>query len=240
MSDNFVTLDNIVSSILLEIGDEGNRRYEIKARQWALDEYRRINMHMSDVYLERKVSLDDNNACDIPEESVKLIAVGIYRVKNGVEKFDPFVKSPSMSVQAKDQSDGIYDLTTAPIQSSDIGRGSYWIEDRENGRFFVKNYQSVQGTITDTTSNIRDRIIIRYRTTGVNLGGDIFIPYEAKDFIVASVSLKFKQAGIPVRLTNAALQMAAVQMDMYRDNYTALLYEAGSFYEVRDAIFGRT
>ena len=239
MSDNFVTLDNIVSSILLEIGDEGNRRYEIKARQWALDEYRRINMHMSDIYLERKVSLDDNNACDIPEESVKLIAVGIYRVKDGLEKFDPFVKLPDMSIQATDYSDGIYDPTTAPIQYSGISKGGYWVEDKDNARFFVKNYQSVQGTLADTTSNIRDRIIIRYRTTGVNLGGDIFIPYEVKDFIVAAVSLKFLRANIPVRVTNAALQQAAVQADIYKENYLSLTFEPGSFYEVRDAVFGR-
>lgn len=237
--DNFITLDNVVSSILLEIGDEGNRRYAIKARQWALDEYRRVNVHMSDFYLEKKVQLDDNNACDIPEESVKLITVGIYLNKNGVEKFDPFVKLPDMAIQAKDYPDDTFNSKTEPTQSSGISKGGYWVEDKENSRFFVKNYQSVQGTISDTTSNIRDRIIIRYRTTGFNLGGEIFIPYEAKDFIVAAVSLKFKRVGIPVRATNAVIQQDAIQMDMYRDAYLSLIYEPGSFYEVRDAIFGR-
>lgn len=232
---NFVTLENLVSSVLLEIGDEGNKRYLIKARQWILDEYRRVNTHFSDIYLERKVSLDNNNSCDIPEESVKLITVGMYR--NGV--FEPFVKLPDMEIRAEDQIDGIFNLETTVTSTNNTARGAYWKEDRSSGRFFVKNYQTIQRTPTDTTQNIAERIIIRYRTTGLNLGGDVFIPYEAKDYLVAAVAYKFAKKSIPVRLTNMALQQEAIQVDAYKSDYTALLYEPGSFYEVRDTIFGR-
>ena len=232
---NFVTLENLVSSVLLEIGDESNKRYQTKARQWLLDEYRRVNTHLSDVYLERKVSLDVNNAADIPEDSVKLITVGIYR--DGV--FDPFVKLPDMEIRPEDMSDGIFNPETVTASVANEMKGGYWKEDREHGRFFVKNYQTIQGTLTDTAANIADRIIIRYRTTGLNLGGDIFIPYETKDYLVAAVTYKFTCKAIPVRVTNAALQSMAVQMDIYKSEYAALLYEPGSFYEVRDAVFGR-
>jgi len=232
---NFVTLENLVSSVLLEIGDEGNKRYLLKTRQWILDEYRRVNTHLSDVYLERKVSLDANNAADIPEESVKLITVGIYR--DG--KFDPFQKLPDMEIRPEDMVDGIFNPATVAASTDNTARGGYWVEDKEHGRFFVKNYQSIQGTITDTTANIAERIIIRYRTTGLNIGGDMFIPIEAKDYIVAAVAYKFTCKAIPVRVTNAALQSLTAQLDMYKTDYTALLYEPANFYEVKDSIFGR-
>lgn len=235
MSDNFVSIDNLVSSVLLEIEDEANRRYVLKARQWVLDEWRRVNIHMSDVYLERKVEIDDNHACDIPEEAVKLLTVGIYR--NGV--FDPFVKLPDMEIMPEDVTDGIYDQTDVSTTINNDSVGGYWTLDKEHGRFFVRNYSTVNGTLTDTTSNISTKIVIRYRTTGLNIGGDMFVPIEAKDYIVAAVYYKFAQKSIPVRLTNGALQSLAIQMDYYKSEYQALIYEPGSFYEVRDAIFGR-
>lgn len=235
MSSNFVSLDSLISSVLLEIGDEANRRYVLKTRQWVLDEYRRVNTHMSNVYLERKVEIDDNHACDIPEECVKLLTVGIYR--NGV--FDPFMKLPDMQIMPEDQEDGIYDQSDVATTINNESVGGYWTEDKEHSRFFVRNYSIVNGTQTDTTSNVSTKIVIRYRTTGLNPGGDIFIPIEAKDLIVAAVAYKFACKSIPVRLTNGALQALAIQVDMYKDEYRALLYEPGSFYEIRDAIFGR-
>ncbi len=235
MSGNFVTLDNIVASILLEIGDEGNKRYAIKARQWALDEYRRLNTHLSNVYMERKVEIDDNNTGEIPEESVKLVSVGIY--KNG--QFSPFVKLPDMQLMAEDIQDNIFDPKDIQPIKTDRFKGGYWCEDKENSRFFVRNYSNTGSNIEDTTFNIKTRVVIRYRTSGLNLGGDIFIPGEARDYIVSSVAFKFKKNNIPVRLTNLALQQEAIQVDFYKDAYTALLYEPGSFYEIKDAIFGR-
>ena len=234
MADNFVLLDTVVASILLEIGDEANKRYQLKARQWALDEYRRINVHLSDIYYERRVEIDDNNTGQIPDESVKLITVGTYR--NGV--FDPFVKLPDMSIRPEDISDGIYD------KANDIKllqqRGAYWREDKEHGRFFVRSFRQTANSIEDTTSNIRNKVIIRFRTTGLNLGGDIFIPAEARDFIVASVAHKFMAKSIPVRVTNMVLMEDQKAVDKFREDYVELLYGIGNMYEVKDALFGRT
>jgi len=238
MPDNFVLLDTVVASILLEIGDEANKRYQLKARQWALDEYRRINVHLSDVYYERKAEIDENNTGQIPDESVKLITVGIYR--NGV--FDPFVKLPDMQFLPEDMSDGIYDSKSIfPINPDQVlTGGGYWKEDREHSRFFVRNFRQTNNGIEDTTSVIRSKVVIRFRTTGLNLGGDIFIPAEARDFIVASVAHKFMAKSIPVRVTNMVLRDDQAQVDKFREDYMALLYEPGNMYEIRDALFGRT
>ena len=239
MPSNFVSLGTMVASVLLEIGDEGNKKYLIRARQWILDEYRRVNTSISDVYLERKIEVDENNIGEIPEDSVKIISVGVYR--NGT--YRPFMKRNDLSILAEDISDGIYDQTQT---ANDIGTSTnpvnglgYWMEDKEHGRLFVRNFRvDLEGTVQDTTSNIRNRVVIRYRTTGLNIGGDIQIPIEARDFIVAAVAYKFAVKAIPIRLTNAALNSQAIQVDIYKDDYTALLYEPQSFYEVKDALFG--
>ena len=239
MQNRFISIDSVVSSILLEIGDESNKRYKLRARQWALEEYRRINMFLSDFYLERKTPIDEINSGDIPEDCVKLLAVGIYR--NG--KFVPFVKVYDMSINPEDTEDGIYDSSTklqdnasVRVKSSAVNANGYWMEDKEHSRFFVRNYRKQE----DTTSNIRDRVVIRYRTTGLDLGGDIQIPIEARDYIVAEVTNKFMGKGIPVRPTNDEKMRQQWKSDEYKEAYLSLIYEPSSFFEVKDALYSNS
>ena len=56
--NNFVDIETVIARILLEIGDEEHKRYYTRAAQWALDAFRRKNVHESPFYLERQVSLD--------------------------------------------------------------------------------------------------------------------------------------------------------------------------------------
>jgi hypothetical protein len=241
---NFVSIDTIISRILLDIGDEENSRYAIRAGQWALDAYRRINVHLSSFYLERKVTLDDIYSAPIPKDCVKMLAVGIYR--NG--EFWSFTKKPELSLMPPDAEDGIYvpdesEGVMLPVTGGKFGRSGsnmgYWVEDPEHCRFFVRNwrYSTRDGVNFDTTSEIADKVIIRYKTTGIDCGNDICVPTEAQDLVVAMAVYKFAMRNIPARLTADEKDRYERELSALQENYESLLYEPHNFWEVKDAIF---
>ena len=196
---SFATMESVVSSILLEIGDEANRRYYVRAMQWAMDAYREITVHESPYYLERKVAIDpDLYFGVIPNDSISLISVGVYR--NG--EYHSFTKKPNMSIPTVDMEDGLFNMDEAdtlaiPEKGGRMGyNGSnigYWREDRENCRFFVRNYAYLQssGLVQDTTSDLVTKVVIRYKSNGLDCSKDLCVPVEAKDLLVALVYYKF-------------------------------------------------
>jgi len=244
--NNFVTLDHVVAKVLLEIGDEENRRYYVRAAQWSLDFFRRINMSYSPFYLERKVTVNqDLYYFDTPNDSVKILSVGIYR--NG--EFWPFTKKPDLSILPVDVEDGIYESDTMdgvsiPDKGHTFGFNGanigYWKEDTENCRVFVRNYRysSTVNGYEDYTSAITDKVIVRYKTTGLDCSGDICIPVEADELIAQYVYYKFMRKNIPVQVTADEKDRQERIVNSLQEDYETLKYEPHNFWEVRDMLFG--
>lgn len=242
---NFVSIDTIISRILLDIGDEENNRYKIRAMQWALDAYRRVNVHKSSFYLERKATLDDIYSVDIPQDSVKVLSVGIYR--NG--EFWPFTKKPDMSLMPVDIEDGIHEPDISEgkeilTRGGKFGRGiknfGYWVEDPEHCRIFVRNFRfdSTSNNWIDNSSNLLNKVVIRYKTNGINCGGEVCVPSEAQDLVVSMVVYKFAMRGIPARMTADERDRYERELNAMQEDYEALVYEPHNFWEVKDAVFG--
>ena len=61
----FVSVDTLVSAVLLGIGDEQNKRYEIKATQWVFDTIRRIHVSYSPYYKEERMKFSNENIYSI-------------------------------------------------------------------------------------------------------------------------------------------------------------------------------
>ena len=174
-------MESLTSAILMEIGDEENRRYYTKAAQWAIDAFRDLNIGYSPFYYERKVTLDPSlYTGDYPNDLVKLLSVGIYL--NG--EFWPFTEKPNMAMMPPDAEDNIYvgntnETSDVPEKGYTFGyNGSnigYWANDPENCRFIVKNFKwnTNNGSYLDTTSDIVTKVVIRYKTTGIDCGKDL-------------------------------------------------------------------
>ena len=112
------------------------------------------------------------------------------------------------------------------------------MEDPENCRFFVRNWRYMNdGTSFENTSDIVDKVIIRYKTTGINCGNDIMVPSEMQDLIVAKVVYKFAVKNIPVKLNSFALNAMEREVDRLQEEYETLMYEPHNFWEVKDTIF---
>lgn len=245
-SRSFVTLDNVVGAILLEINDEQNNRYKIKATQWALDEFRNLNIHLSPYYYERKVTLDsDLFTGEYPKDLISLLAVGIYR--NG--EFWPFTKKQSMSIMAPDMEDNIYessdnDTETIPEYGVKFGyRGSnigYWADDSEHCRFFVRNYNysTYNQSYVDTTSDLIYKVVIRYKTSGLDCTSDLCIPTEARDLIIQKVYYRFMRKNIPVQVTADEKDRQERIINALQDQYETLKYEPMNLWDVKDTIWG--
>lgn len=242
---NFVSIETVISRILLEIGDEDHKRYYVRAAQWALDVFRRLNVSYSPFYIERKATLDNIYSFDIPKDSVKILSVGVYR--NG--EFWPFTKKPDMSLMPPDIEDNIYVPDDSEGRSilqkggkygRNPGNFGYWMEDPEHCRVFVRNFRfsNADGATVDNTSNISDKVIVRYKTTGIDCQGEICVPTEMQDLVVETVNYKFAQKGIPSRYSADTLDRMERTVSSLQEEYEALMYEPHNFWEVRDAIFG--
>lgn len=243
---SFVSIENIVAQILMEIGDEANRRYYIRASQWAINEYRRINISRNPFYLERRVVLDSNLlAADYPNKSIQILAVGVYR--NG--EFWPFTRKPNMALRPVDAEDSIYvenEVDESDINEYGLGFGyrgdniGYWVDDPENCRFFVKNYRYNvnNGSYSDTTSDIVTKVVVRYKTDGIDCGNDLCIPIEAQALVIQMVYYKFLRKNIPFQVTEAEKNRQERLIDSLTEEYDALQLEPRSLWEVKDALFG--
>jgi len=247
MKDNglnrgFVSIDNLVAEILIRIGDEEKRRYYVRTLQGVLNTIRQINLFYSKEYKEVPVSI--NNDLKIgayPKDLVKLISVGIYRHGD----FYPFTRRPDMRKTVTgyiDESDlgdtdefdtgadsGIYEDSEIPemgIKYGAVGSNmGYYVEDDENCRFFVNNYDL-------------PKVILRYRSNGLECTKENCIPYYAKDMIIAMVEYDFALREIPHRFTAASLQLIERERARISEDYMAFNYEPQNKWEVADAIFG--
>ena len=240
---SFVPMESIVSRILIELDDAESRKYYIRALTWAFDVFRRINMSFSPFYLERKVVLNDINAFDTPKESVKIIAVGVYR--NG--EFWPFTQKPDMSLLPVDYEDGIHesdDTENVGIvhPGGKFGRGvrnfGYWVEDKENCRVFVRNFRTIDKAVEDVTNNVKTKVVIRFKTNGLDCSKDCIVPEEAEDLIVSSVVYKFAMKNIPFRMTADEKDRFERELASIQESYETLMYEPHNFWEIKDAIYG--
>lgn len=241
----FITIENIVSAILLEIGDENNRQYYVRAFQWALDEYRRIMVHHSSFYTEKKLQLDTSlYYADYPPGMVKMLSVGVYR--NG--KFWPFTKEPNLSMYPVDAADDIWEEgdnedSLIPdrgygfsARSANIG---YWADDPQECRIFVRNYtwDSMNANYSNTTDQLTGKVIARYKTTGVESDKDLCVPYEYRELLIALVTYRLMQKNIPVEPMIDRLNRMQMRIGELTEEFHELQHGVTNLWEVKDAIY---
>lgn len=236
-------MESVVSRILLDIDDAESRKYYLKVMNTAFNTFRTINVNISSTYLERKVTLNEINAFDTPKESVKIAAVGVYR--NG--EFCGFTQKPNMSLLPVDIEDGIHESDDSenvaiPHRGGKFGSGSknfgYWREDPEECRVFVRNFRTIDQAVEDVTNNIKTKVIVRFKTDGLNCSAECMVPKTMEDLIVASVEYEFAMKNIPFRMTADEKDRYERKLAAAQDSYEALEYENFSFWDIEDAIYG--
>lgn len=242
---NFIPFENIVSGILFEIGDEHHRQYYTRAWQWALDEYRRLTVHHSSFYLERRLDVDKKTyTAPYPDGMVELLSVGIYL--DG--EFFPFTRKPNLSGYPTDADDGIYEsdgseMVDIPDQGFLFGaRGSnigYFREDPENCRILVRNYRwsTTNQSHTENTDQVAGKIIARFKTDGLSINEDMCVPYEFRELIIALVYSRFMEKNIPVQKTNFDKQAQRERIEALADEFYEHQVGIKSLMEVKDALF---
>lgn len=243
-NNGFVKLDNLVSAVLLGIGDEQNKRFEIKATQWVLDTIRRIHVSISPYYREERVMFDNEDIYSIlyPKDMVKMLAVGMYMG----DEFWSFTKKPNLSILTSgDDGDEFDSDSNEGVNVSGGGGGyaakstntAYWTDDPQHGRILVRMFGG-SGNV-EKTDWLKDKgVIIRYKSTGVDCGGNVCVPIEARDLIVQKVIYEFMRRPIlGVQSYNYQLQAQREEVNALQMEYEALLYEPHNFLEVKDAIY---
>lgn len=245
----FVDINNLVSSVLLGIGDEQNKRYEVKATQWILDVIRRVHVNYSPYYREERLYFDNEDifSIDYPKDLVKILSVGLYKA----DEFWPFTKKMNLSIltSGDDQDEFDEDANEGlSVPSRGMGYGKqpsnigYWTDDQQHCRILVRlhAYVGSNGTYTENTDWLIDKgVIVRYKSTGIDCNGDVCVPYEAKDLIVQKVIYEFWRRGIGMNQpNNYTIQSQRDEVDALQQEYEALLYEPANFWEIKDSIYG--
>ena len=179
-----------------------------------------------------------------PDGMVQLLSVGIYL--NG--EFWPFTKQPNLSLYPVDETDGIFeggdnegvDIPTKGFGFSSKGSNvGYWAEDTNACLIYVRNYRwdKINSNYTNNTSNLTGKIIVRYKTTGIDCAEDICVPYEYRELIISLVTFRFMKKNIPVQTTNYKLQLQQMDIDTRQEEFYELTTGIHNFWEVKDAIY---
>ena len=226
---SFVSLENIVSEVLLRIDDMEQKRYQAAALQYSLNVIRDVNIFATSTYEEVPVELDEDlRTGDYPADLVRALSIGVYR--NGV--FWSFTETPEMAI-TNTNGDGTPDTDLGegvliPQRGIRFGaRGSnfgYWKRDDKNRRFVVRNYT-------------QNKVILRYRSNGLGCTTRTCVPFDAKDLIVAKVVLDFVAMGRPRKFSGAEIDLLIRNHDNIVEKYTSLHYEPQNFDSFRDAEF---
>lgn len=244
MNNGFVKLDNLVSAVLLGIGDEQNKRFEVKATQWVLDTIRRVHVNLSPYYKEERLYFDNEDIYSIlyPKGTVKILSVGIY---NGAE-FWSFTKKQNLSILTSGDDGDEYDEEAneggdVPQHGVNFGSTSqnsaYWVDDPQHGRILVRMFGGANNV--EKTDWLKDKgVIVRWKSTGVDCDNNVCVPIEARDLIVNKVIYEFMRRGWGIQTTNYGLQAQRDEVQALQNEYEALLYEPHHFWEIKDAIYG--
>ncbi len=230
IGSGFVSIGNIVSEIQYNIDDIETKKYYPLALQKTLNALRNVNVHYARQYKEIAVELDENlKYGSYPTDLIKCISVGVY--KNG--KFWSFGRTPDMAKTVTgdgntfdDDMNENVDIPRRGIMFGAQGYNTegYWIEDDENCRFFVRNYT---GT----------KVILRYRSNGIDCTTDNCVPYKVKDLVIAMVVFEFALMGKPRKKTAAELEYLRMERSRHFDEFTDLEYIPQSMYEFVDSQF---
>jgi len=226
----FVSLSNIVSEVLYGIFDHEEKKHYGLVLQKVLNSLRNINVHYSKSYKEVEVTLDDNlHTGEYPTDLVKMISVGNYL--HG--EFWSFTRKPNMARtvtgDGNTYDEDFGENTMIPKKGMMFGASGrnavgYWVEDDENRRFFVRNYT---GT----------KVIMRYRSNGIDCTTDTCIPYIVKDLLVSMVTYDLALMGIPRRFSGMELQLKQQERSRFYDEFTDLEYIPQNFDEMMDSQF---
>jgi hypothetical protein len=243
----FISLDKLVSAVLLGIGDETNKRFEVKAMQWVLDTIRRIHVNYSPYYKEVRLNFtnEDLFTIDYPTDTVKILSVGMYRE----DKFWSFTKNPDMSILASEEGETEFDpeanegFAVPPkgvAFSAQPTNTAYWVDDPQHCRIMVRmfSYYKSASQWMDRTEWLKVKgVVVRYKATGVDCAGDICVPVEARDLVVNKVIYEFVRRGWGIPMTNYNVELQRQELDALQTEYEALLYEPHNFWEFRDSIY---
>lgn len=233
MSGNFkgfVSLSNIVSEVLYGIFDHEEKKHYGLVLQKVLNSLRNINVHYSKSYKEVEVTLDEDlHTGAYPTDLVKMISVGNY--VHG--EFWSFTRKPNMARTitgaGETYDDDFNEDEMIPKKGMRFGAEGrnivgYWVEDDENRRFFVRNYT---GT----------KVILRYRSNGIDCTMETCIPYTVKDLLVSMVIYDLALMGIPRKFSGMELQLKQQERSRHFDEYTDLEYIPGNMDEFLDSQF---
>jgi hypothetical protein len=225
----FVSISNLVAEVLYAINDAEDKKYYARTLQNVLNKLRNVNVHYGRLYKETPIDLDsDLRSGKYPTDLVKPITVGIYR--NG--EFWSFTRKPNMAKTVTGDGEAFdedfkeaEDIPSRGVLFSARGQNvGYWVEDDENCRFFVRNYEET-------------KVILRYRSNGITCTTENCVPYKLKDLIVAMVVYDFALNRIPTRFTGVELELKRLERSRHYDEFTDLEYIPQDMDEFMDAQF---
>lgn len=242
-NNGFVKLNTLVSAVLLGIGDETNKRYEVKATQWVLDTIRRVHVNISPYYKEERMYFDNEDiySIDYPKDNVKVLSVGMYVG----DSFWPFTKRQNLSILTSGSDMDEFDANSNEgILVNSEGNGyatkstntAYWVDDPQHCRILVRMFGG-KDSVEKTSWLIDKGVVVRYKSTGIDCGGNVCVPIEARDLIVNKVIYEFVRRGWGIPMYNYGIQTQREEVQALQMEYEALLYEPHNFEEVKDAIY---
>ncbi len=180
-----VTLSNIVYNVLNDLEEYSEKNFK-RYMQWAIRGMTQLNIHMLPSVELDYLTVTSNNTIELPDDFIRLIK--LFIIYNDREW--SITKDCNIPITRDEddgsivQYDGLKDAISvpsavtwldAPAKAFNV---SYVRYDSENNRLIL------DGDLAGETLGVI------YKSTGVSLSGETFIPVEARESLVAWVHLQ--------------------------------------------------
>lgn len=177
------TLDGIVSNVIWDIGEQNDMGNYLRYMQWAIRVYKELNLFHLRQPRYVKVAMSDINTVDYPDDWLGFISVSVpvngqywTMTKNG-KLIVPMSIACGEETLDEDEGETVIIGDGDEIVGFPIGGGRnnyYYRLDDDNQRIIINGFN-------------RSTVILAYRSTGIRVDGQNFIPKVAEEAMIAGV-----------------------------------------------------
>jgi hypothetical protein len=181
-TSRLVSIDSIVHNVMNDLDNPPQNSF-LKFKQWAIRGLKAINMHVMTSIEIQGFTVDQNNIVNLPDDYIRYSKIGVVREgriwtltrDDSIPITREEVNGAVVNYEDLEDAENMPDLTTwyaAPPKAYNLAFHRY---DKEKNRLIFSG------------DMIGESVLVEYISTGVNLRGEVLLPVEAEEALIAWV-----------------------------------------------------
>ena len=177
------TIDSIVHNVLNDLGTYDHRMV-LRYKQWAVRGLKALNMHVMPTIEVEYFTVNTNNFINLPDDYIHYTRIGV--VRNG-GRIWTLTKNNNIPI-SRDETNG------TPINYTDLedaenipNTGTWFAAPPKVFNFAYHRYDKEFNRLIFSGDMAGESILVEYISTGINERGEVVVPTEAEEALIAWV-----------------------------------------------------